>query len=225
MPDTINPVLFDYAKIVPALMPPNVEFERNVRDNWPVIASAMKACGQDSTLCFIGAMATVRVETGHFTPIAELGDKRYFQQYDLPPKKMELGNEQPGDGFRFRGRGYIQLTGRTNYTTMTKMLDAVFGVAADLVNHPDNALQPTIASCIFADYWRDHHSHHIRGGKIVDGITLKQACETKNWVKVRELVNGGHNGLQLFSICVNNLLKVCCTCAATGRDEQCVLHG
>lgn len=50
-----------------------------------------------------------------------------------------LGNTQEGDGYKYRGRGLIQLTGRANYTRYAKMLDV------DLVNDPDRENEPAIA--------------------------------------------------------------------------------
>jgi hypothetical protein len=50
-----------------------------------------------------------------------------------------LGNKEPGDGSKFHGRGYVQLTGRSNYEKATK----AFGV--DLIDHPDDAKDPRLA--------------------------------------------------------------------------------
>lgn len=82
-------------------------------------------------------LATVFHETAKkMRPIFEIGSRDYFSKYD---GRGALGNTQPGDGFRFRGRAYVQITGRRNY----KFAGEQLGV--DLVAEPDKALEPAIA--------------------------------------------------------------------------------
>jgi putative chitinase len=85
----------------------------------------------------------------------ESGELRYMEEiasgeeYDItvdPRKARGLGNLKPGDGRRYKGRGPIQLTGRSNYRATGKAL------GLDLENHPELAAQPAIAwrtSCYF----------------------------------------------------------------------------
>lgn len=85
-------------------------------------------------------LATVFHETAKkMQPIFEFGGKDYFKKYD---GRAKLGNTQPGDGFRFRGRGYVQITGRRNYG----FAGGELGV--DLIGQPDRALEPEIAAKI-----------------------------------------------------------------------------
>lgn len=59
-----------------------------------------------------------------------------------------MGNTDPGDGYKYRGRGYIQLTGKDQYVTAGK------AVGLDLVNHPQLASDPDNASKIALAYWK-----------------------------------------------------------------------
>ena len=74
----------------------------------------------------------------------------YFNRYDpkhKPAKARVLGNTHPGDGKKFRGRGFIQLTGRYNYKKFGELL------GLDLVSKPDLAADPHIAVKIAIAYW------------------------------------------------------------------------
>lgn len=94
------------------------------------------------------ALATAYHETaGTMQPIKERGGEAYFHRmYDIegqrPHVARELGNVTPGDGVRYAGRGYVQLTGRRNYQR------AGAEVGADLIAQPDLAMRPDIAAGI-----------------------------------------------------------------------------
>lgn len=94
------------------------------------------------------ALATAWHETAHtMTPCKERGGPAYFtRMYDIhgqrPAVARQLGNVQPGDGAKFAGRGYVQLTGRTNYAK------AGAKVGVDLIAEPDRAMEPEIAAQI-----------------------------------------------------------------------------
>lgn len=95
-------------------------------------------------------LATVKHECADtWQPIVERGPRAYFDKYETgTPIGRRLGNTKPGDGYRFRGRGYVQITGRANYARMTDVLK--LGPDADLVVDPDQALRPAIAYRIMA---------------------------------------------------------------------------
>jgi len=72
-----------------------------------------------------------------------------------------LGNTEPGDGWKYHGRGFVQLTGRDNYAHYGKAL------GLDLVNHPDLAAEPANAAKIAVQYWKERvvalgHQHDIK---------------------------------------------------------------
>lgn len=93
-------------------------------------------------------LATAYHETAKtMQPIKEHGGAAYFHRmYDpegsRPHVARRLGNTQPGDGVRFAGRGYVQLTGRDNYAKAGAKL------RADLIANPDLAMRPDYAARI-----------------------------------------------------------------------------
>lgn len=150
----------------------------NVAANWPLIQRSLMRLGIVSDLALIGALATVRVECPPFAPRTEQynGDPAaYFARYD---GRKDLGNNQPGDGFRFRGRGYVQITGRYNYAHYGHLCNV------DIVTNPDAALNPHVAADIFAEFYAS------RGCGVY--------ADAQDWLQVRRLVNGGINGYGEF---------------------------
>lgn len=87
-------------------------------------------------------MAQCAHETANFTTLKELGDKNYFKKYDIkfnPEKAKQLGNIRPGDGDLYKGRGFIQLTGRYNYKKAGEALGLPLEKKPQLVERPDVA--------------------------------------------------------------------------------------
>ncbi len=94
------------------------------------------------------ALATAYHETAHtMQPVKEYGGTAYYmRKYDVtgdnPTRARKYGNTASGDGAKYAGRGYVQLTWKVNYAKASTML------GIDLVNYPDRAMDPDIASDI-----------------------------------------------------------------------------
>ena len=83
-------------------------------------------------------LATTQHETaGTYEPIEERGGPQYCSRYD---GRSDLGNCQPGDGYRYRGRGYVQLTGRRNYELYSRL------TGKNLLDFPDLGKEPHTAA-------------------------------------------------------------------------------
>lgn len=98
---------------------------------------------------------------------------------------MRLGNTRIGDGYRYRGRGWIQLTGRGNYRK------AGVALGLDLEANPDLAARPDVAARIAGWYWTTH------GWKDATGRwwPLPELAEAGMFRQVTLAINGGLNGL------------------------------
>jgi len=80
----------------------------------------------------------------------ESGGLRYWEEIASGAAyegRADLGNTRPGDGRRYKGRGPIQITGRSNYRAAGRAL------ALDLENHPEQASQPDVGFLVSAWYW------------------------------------------------------------------------
>ena len=104
------------------------------------------------------------------------------QQYERNPEKLanfvyggRMGNVNPGDGYRFRGRGYIQLTGRETYREVGRV------AGLDLENHPELAAKPENAIRIAAAFWTWKN--------------VNPTCDVQDFTACTKKVNGGTNGL------------------------------
>ena len=153
----------------------------NVERYWPALAAALDELAINDRLTTIAALATIGVEVGAFEPINEIGGPTYFESMYGPgtPAGTQLGNTQPGDGARYHGRGFIQLTGRGNYTRYGQR------IGVDLEGNPDLALEPDTSARVLAAYFLDH------------GIPTRAGAG--DWAGVRRAINGGMNGWIKFA--------------------------
>lgn len=90
-------------------------------------------------------------ETHDFNSLVEYGGSLDFRKYDpkyAPKKARALGNRKPGDGARYKGRGYIQLTGRYNYKKAGEALGLPLEQKPELVERPD------VAAKVAVWYWK-----------------------------------------------------------------------
>jgi len=187
---TFHPVIAVITAETVAAMFPAATPRRNIERYLPAVLQALAAAGLDDRELVLMALATIRAESEGFEPIDE-GISRFntdagatpFNRYD-PGTALgrTLGNRQPGDGARFKGRGFIQLTGRTNYRTYGEEV----GLGRRLEEESALANDPEVAARLLAAFLR---AKAPRVKYAVLGRDLKMA---------RRLVNGGSHGLAQF---------------------------
>jgi putative chitinase len=157
-----------------------------LKANLPVILAALTDGGLTSTEMALMALATVRVETGSMKPINEFVSRFNTSPgghpFDLYDNRKDLGNSGAPDGERYRGRGFVQLTGRSNYRRYSEAL----GLGTQLIDEPDMANEPSIAARLLAHFLKDRER------------LIKEALVARNFAGARRLVNGGIHGLTEF---------------------------
>jgi peptidoglycan L-alanyl-D-glutamate endopeptidase CwlK len=97
--------------------------------------------------------------------------------------RTDLGNQGPPDGDRFKGRGFVQLTGRSNY----RLHGNAIGLGTQLIDNPDLANDPEIASKLLASFLKNKEQG------------IRSALAADDLATARKLVNGGSHGLDVFS--------------------------
>jgi predicted chitinase len=127
-------------------------------------------------------LATVWRETDQtYKPITEYGGVSYFNKYN-----GRNGNTAPGDGFKYRGRGYVQLTFKNNYARasgeLSKLTDR-YPDGVDLVGNPGHALDPQIAGDIMLIGMREGW---FTSKKLLDYINANRT----DYVNARKIING-----------------------------------
>ncbi|MQX92079.1 M15 family metallopeptidase [Sinorhizobium meliloti] len=154
----------------------------SINANLPFVLAGLRATALTDIPMVLMALSTIRAETEGFRPISE-GRSRYntrFREFDLYEGRRDLGNTEPGDGPRFKGRGYVQLTGRHNYKRISD------SIGTNLVADPELANEPSVAGLILAQFLR------------IKERAIRHALSAHDFVGARRAVNGGSHGLDRF---------------------------
>lgn len=158
----------------------------NIKENLPFVLQALSDAGLADKPMVLMALATIRAETGNFTPLSEFKSKFNTAPGGLPfalyDNRADLGNQGPPDGANFKGRGYIQLTGRFNY----RVHGAAIGLGNQLIDNPKLANEPGIAAKLLASFIKSKEQ------------AIRNALNAGDLKKARKLVNGGSHGLKEF---------------------------
>lgn len=117
-------------------------------------------------------LAQVAHESGSLRYTRELASGTAYEG------REDLGNTEPGDGARYRGRGLIQITGRAN---MAKCSMALYGDPDHLISNPEVLELPAAACRSAAWFWLSHH--------------LNERADAGEFERITRIINGGTNGL------------------------------
>ena len=123
-------------------------------------------------------LAQMAHESAELRFLEEIWGPTTTQRRYEPPSDLArmLGNTEPGDGQRYKGRGVLRLAGRSNYEKYGNLL------GVDLVNTPDLAATPQVAYRIAGLYWK--------------ASGLNELADTGDFITITRRINGGLNGLE-----------------------------
>lgn len=196
--------------------------ERNRKLYLEHINNAMKHFGITERFAVCAFLAQIGVESGQLAYVSENLNYsssglrtvfgKYFptesmaKEYARKPEKianrvyanrMGNGNEESGDGWRYRGRGLIQITGKDNYRLVSKALDT------DFILQPDLLAMPKFAALSAAEYWN-------RNGLNELAKRLGGNADTDTFKAITKRINGGYNGLkertEIYNLCKRYIL-------------------
>lgn len=140
-----------------------------IREVGPVLAGVLDGYGINTRLRIAHFLGQTCHESAGFRTTVEFADGSAYEG------RQDLGNVQPGDGPRYKGRGLIQLTGRANYRTVGAALKI------DLENDPERAAVPELSLRIACEYWKRHK--------------INRMADADDLLAVTRAINGGLNGL------------------------------
>ncbi|MEH2513095.1 hypothetical protein V1291_004449 [Nitrobacteraceae bacterium AZCC 1564] len=183
---TVAPVVGDITglvtpEMVKQMFPAGTKLA-NIAANLPFVLAGLRSRRLGDRAMVLMALATIRAETEGFVPISE-GISRFNTNrspFDRYEGRSDLGNTVAGDGPRFKGRGYIQLTGRQNYQRIGQQ------VGSNLIENPELANDPATAGLILAQFLKNKDS------------AIRAALAISDLLKARKLVNGGSHGFDRF---------------------------
>lgn len=135
----------------------------------PLLTATMQEFEIDTPKRKAAFIAQVGHESGSLKYTLELADGSAYEG------RKNLGNVEPGDGKRFKGRGLMQITGRANYEACGRDL------GLDLISNPELLEQPAHASRSAGWYWRTHN--------------LNRFADWDQFGALTKAINGGYNGL------------------------------
>jgi putative chitinase len=182
-----SPLMYQLARV----MLPDAQAAPNLTKYLSYILRALALYGLADTEMVLMAFATIRAESATVAPISEgvskynsspaaLRHEKGTHLFDLYDNRADLGNQGAPDGASYKGRGFVQLTGRDNYAKYGK------SYGWPLTRNPDLANDPWAAAVLLARYMKDHEKR-IRG-----------ALRRGDLEAARRAVNGGTYGIVFF---------------------------
>jgi len=143
----------------------------------PFINAILPQFGINTPLREAAFLAQVAHESGELKFWEEIWGPTAAQKRYEPPSDLasRLGNTQPGDGKRYRGRGPIQITGRSNYRKYGGLLNL------DLEGNPDLAATTQVGLQVACLFWKTNG--------------LNELADVSDFLTITKRINGGTNGL------------------------------
>lgn len=184
-PATTSPFPAATVKVVSKMFPATPI--ANIQANLPIVLQALADAGLADKEMVLMALGTIRAESASFRAISE-GISKFNttpgrHPFNLYDDRASLGNLGRPDGARYKGRGFVQLTGRDNY----RVHGAAIGLGNQLITNPELANRTDIAAKLLASFLKNKEK------------AIRDALHANDLKLARKLVNGGSHGLVDFT--------------------------
>ncbi len=149
---------------------------------YPLLVKYMAEYDITNKLRQAAFISNLLVESGRFKYTKEIASGAKYEF------RKDLGNTVKGDGIKYKGRGLIQITGKSNYQLLSKAFSKDFIKFPELLEQPDNAVR---SACWFWSIKK-----------------LNALADKPDFKEVVSVINGGHNGMIERQTYYNELLKI-----------------
>lgn len=149
--------------------------ESRVDKYLPYFNELAEKFGIDTRLRWAHFLAQIAHESGELIYTHELGKDSYFGKYENGELGKMLGNTHKGDGAKYKGRGFIQLTGRSNYSKYQSYC------MQPVLEKPELLEEPELCVDVSMWFWETHG--------------LNELADADKVVRITKKINGGTNGL------------------------------
>lgn len=143
----------------------------NINEYLPFMNVLMPEFGIDTGLRRAHFVSQIAHESGCLQYVKEIASGEAYEG------RKDLGNINPGDGKRYKGRGLIQLTGRANYELFNKFIDGT----PDVIENPEQIEEPRLAVMVSCWFWQRNNINRLADRDDIRAVTRR--------------INGGLNGL------------------------------
>ncbi len=148
----------------------------------PYINSAMSKYSINTPERILAFLSQIGEESAHLKATEEYASGSDYEG------RTDLGNTVAGDGVKYKGRGLIMSTGRSNYLQLSKAL------GVDFINHPELLALPKNAVQSSAWWWKNHGLNEVADTMDINKSLTDPQNKTA-FDRITKIINGGYNGL------------------------------